>query len=321
MNHADQRLARLTGKLGEFFARLAGVAALTPYDRAIAGLPKEDFLTYQGRRVHVEEHGCGPPLLLLHGFAASTFSFHPLIPHLAGDFRVVALDYHGFGYTERPTAREDFDIAAQLDLIRHVMDAKRMGSAVVLGQSFGGTLALLLAQANPNRVKQLVLVGPATEFGAPPAWVRIPIARWAGYLACRWLLSSPKRFRSVQGRAYYRKEVLTEEVAEAYRQRLLIAGMREAYFAFTSGMASGKSPGLIVTGITTPALVVTGRHDALIPPEQAHRLVAALPSARLLILERSGHSAPEEEPEALAQAIREFAAAKRQVSAAPAEGG
>ncbi len=108
----------------------------------------------------MEERGSGPPLLLLHGFAASTDSFHRLIPRLSDHLRVVALDY-GFGYTERPEDRDDFGIEAQLDLIRHVMDAKKMGACTVLGQSYGGTLALLLAQTDPRRVERLYWSAPS----------------------------------------------------------------------------------------------------------------------------------------------------------------
>ncbi len=293
--------------MGSILAMLTGCASLTPYKEAIAKLPPENFLTFQGRKIYVEEHGSGPPLLLLHGFAASTYSFHKLVPLLAGHFRVVTMDYYGFGYTERPKTTEDFSINAQLALIRHVMKTKRMGPATVLGQSYGGTLALLLAQSDPGLVERLVLISAVSEFGDQPAWVRSPLTRWVGYPASRLLLSSPQRFHKLQKRAYHRAGVLTAEVAEAYRERLLIEGLKETYFAFTKGMASGASPALNLKGTTCPVLVMAGRHDVIVPAESTQRLVAALPGARLLILEDSAHSAPEEEPETVARAIRDFA--------------
>lgn len=306
MNRASRHFPLLLMTIGSFFALLTGCAHLTPYEDAIAKLPKENFLTFRGRRIYVEEHGSGPPLLLLHGFAASSYSFHKLVPLLAGHFRIVTVDYYGFGYTERPKAADEFGITAQLELIRHVMNVKRMGPATVLGQSYGGTLALLLAQSDPKLVERLVLISPVTEFGDPPAWVRSRLLRWAGYPATRLLLSSPKRFREIQRRAYHREGVLTAEVAEAYRERLKIEGLKETCFAFTEGMATGGSPALDLARVKLPVLVMAGRHDRIVPPESGQRLVATLPDARLLILEESGHSAPEEEPEAVAHAIREF---------------
>lgn len=190
------------------------------------------------------------------------------------------------------------------------MDAKKMGACIVLGQSYDGTLALLLAQTDPRRVERLVLVSAITEFGDPPLWLRFAPGRWAGYPASRWLLSSPRRFRSALGRAYYQKEVLTAEVAEAYRRPLLIEGLPRAYFAFTSAIRKGKSPGLRLSKIEVPALVVAGGQDEIVPLAQSKRLAEALPSARFLVLKNSGHSSPEEEPEELAAAIREFAGAK-----------
>jgi pimeloyl-ACP methyl ester carboxylesterase len=297
--------------IGSFFATLLGCSHLTAYEEAIARLPKENLLTFRGRKVYVEEHGSGPPLLLLHGFAASSYSFHKLVPLLAGHFRVVALDYYGFGYTERPKTADEFGIDAQLELVRHVMAAKRMGPATVLGHSYGGTLALMLAQSDPKLIERLVLISAATEFGEPPAWVRSPVLRWAGYPATRLLLSSPARFREIQRRAYHREEVLTVEVAEAYRERLMIEGLKETYFALIEGIATGGSPALDLARVKLPVLVIAGRHDKIVPPESAERLVAALPSAHLLLLEESAHSAPEEEPQAVAEAIREFTGAPR----------
>ncbi len=296
--------------IGTMFAAMTGCAPLTPYRQAVTGLPQDDFLTYRGRQVHVVERGAGPSLLLLHGFAASTYSFHRLIPYLAEHFRVVALDYYGFGYTERPQERDHFGIEAQLDLIRHVLEVKKMGPSTVLGQSYGGTLALLLAQTDPARVERLVLVSAIAEFGDPPLWVRFAPGRWAGYPASRWLLSSPPRFRAALGRAYYPKETLTAEVAEGYRRPLLIEGLPRAYFAFTAAMGNGTSPGLRLSQVSAPVLVVAGAHDEIVPLAQSERLAATLPSARLLVLRKSGHSSPEEVPEALAAAVREFAAAE-----------
>lgn len=311
MTSESRRSASLLSMIGSLSAILPGCASLTPYEDAIANLPPENFLTFRGYRVHVEECGHGPPLLLLHGFAASTYSFHKLVPLLAEHFRVVAMDYYGFGYTERPKTVEEFSINAQLELIRHVMKAKRMGPATVLGHSYGGTLALLLAEFDRNLVERLVLISAVSEFGDAPGWLRSPVTRWLGYTASRLLLSSPKRFRELQRRAYYRQEVLTPEVAEAYRARLLIEGLKETYFAFTAGMTSGASPDLNLTAVELPVLVMGGRYDGIVLLESARRLAAALPDARLLVLEQSGHSAPEEEPATVAAAIRKFAGHSR----------
>ncbi len=62
-------------RIGSFISLLTGCAQLTPYQDAIAKLPKEHFLTLRGRKIFVQERGSGPPLLLLHGFAASSYSF------------------------------------------------------------------------------------------------------------------------------------------------------------------------------------------------------------------------------------------------------
>jgi pimeloyl-ACP methyl ester carboxylesterase len=283
-----------------------GCTPLTPYEAAIEPLPEECLLDIDGQRIHVEQAGKGEPLLLLHGFAASTYAFRKVLPRLATRYRVVAIDLNGFGYTERPNQANAYTPDGQLQSIIGVMDALGLDRATVLGHSYGATLALLLGETQPHRVQSLILISPATEFERPPWYLRFGLGRTVVYWKIREMLSRPERFREILSNAYHQQEILTVAVAEAYRQRLLIEGLSVAFYGFSAGLGNGDPLEIGFANITVPVLVLAGRHDTITDLAKCRRVADKLPDGKLAILEASGHSAPEEEPEAVSAAVLEF---------------
>ncbi len=294
---------------GSLVSSLLGLSPLQSLAEATRRFPDENFVMHRGRRVYVQDHGDGPALVLLHGFAASSYSFHRLVPRLASRFRVITLDWYGFGYTERPDEADGFGMDSQIDLISTVMAAKGLERAIVGGQSFGATLAMWMAQRDAGRVEGLVLISPVSEFGEAPRWTRYAAARRVALGATRMLLSRPERFRSVLANSYHRPGDPSREVSEAYRKRLLVEGFSRAFLAFTAGMGSGARLELEPESAGVPALVLAGRHDRQVSLESCKNLAKRMGDAPMEILEGSAHSSPEEEPDAVADAIRRFAGA------------
>ena len=116
-----------------------------------------------GIATNLHDRGGGPPVLLLHGSGPGVTAWanwRTVLPRLEDRFRVVAPDIVGFGYTERPT-----DAAYAMPYWRDhavaVLDALGIESCGIVGNSFGGGLALALAAAHPERVDRLVLMGSA----------------------------------------------------------------------------------------------------------------------------------------------------------------
>lgn len=285
---------------------LPGCVALTPYPEAVASIPADRFIRIDGHQVHVEQQGEGDPILLLHGFAASIYSYRELAPRLAAHFRVVAIDLNGFGFTERPKTVEAYAPDGQLRTITGVMDQLAIGHFAVVGHSYGARLALLLAATRPERVRSLTLISPAPEFERPPWLLRTTPGRILAHGLSRVLLARPERFRKLLGNAYHQKEKLTAEVAEAYRARLIIEGLSDAFRGFGAAMRLDHGMGANLQEVDLPALVIAGRHDRIVSLDQCKGLADSLPRANLIVLENSGHSAPEEEPDGVAMAIIKF---------------
>lgn len=289
---------------------MLGCASLTPYSEVVDQLPPDNLVSIDGQKIHVEQSGDTSseetPIVLLHGFAASTVAFRKITPQLSARRRVIALDLNGFGYTERPSNEEQYRIDVQCETILKVADAIGIDTFDLVGHSYGGALSMFLAAEFPERVQHLVLISPMAEFAPPPCYLRNPIGRAAGYGIVRALISSPKTFQKTMQGAYFQKDQFSLEDSESYRSRLLVEGIGDAYRGFGAVMSSGEEVRFPFEKIQSPTLVLAGRHDEIVPIEQSQRVASEIKDAELVILESSGHSSPEEQPTEVANRISEF---------------
>ena len=111
------------------------------------------YLETNGARIYYEVEGDGSPLLLIHGGLGSLRMWDGVVPALTDRYRVIRYDTRGFGQTET----EDVEFSNRADAIA-VLDHLEAASAVVVGQSRGGNIALDLAIEHPQRVTALVSV-------------------------------------------------------------------------------------------------------------------------------------------------------------------
>ena len=99
--------------------------------------------------------------MLIHGFAASSYSWRKVVPELAEDFRVVALDLNGFGLSDRPADFDSYTRDGQVELVLRAMDALGIETAHFVGHSYGGALTMAMAATYPERMRSMVLVDAA----------------------------------------------------------------------------------------------------------------------------------------------------------------
>ncbi|SMC46203.1 alpha/beta fold hydrolase [Primorskyibacter flagellatus] len=138
--------------------------ARTAEAQAVQSFPPEgQFLEVDGTRVHALVKGAGPDLVLIHGASGNMrdFTFH-LVDRLADRYRVIVFDRPGLGYTDR-LGREDRSIAGQATLLQKA--ASQLGAAkpIVVGQSYGGAVALAWATEHPDKLSALVTLAAASH--------------------------------------------------------------------------------------------------------------------------------------------------------------
>jgi pimeloyl-ACP methyl ester carboxylesterase len=139
---------------------LAALAVVAVRRIERAAPPQGGFLDLDGARLHLLDRGRGPPVVLIHGLSGQIGHFaHSLVGRLETDFRVVAFDRPGSGYSSR-TPGGIFEQAAILASAIRVM---KLGKPLIVGHSLGGAVALAMALDHPDCVGGLALIAPATH--------------------------------------------------------------------------------------------------------------------------------------------------------------
>jgi pimeloyl-ACP methyl ester carboxylesterase len=277
--------------------------------------PDSKFIDVNGLKVHYKEFGKGKPgepaLILLHGFASSTYTWREVQTALAQNRRVVVFDRPAFGLTERPMEWEGpspYSSEAQADLTIGLMDALGIEKGILVGNSAGGTIAALTALRHPERVEGLVLVDPAIYQGGRPAWfgwlANTPQMQRLGPLAARSIQKLGRQFAEA---AWHDPAGITDEIWANYTKPLKAENWDRALWYLTQ--ASGPT-GLDeqLDRLQIPTLVLSGDDDRIVPTEQSVRLADELPNAELRVFPSCGHVPQEECPGPFLQAVEDFLA-------------
>lgn len=245
--------------------------------------------------------GEGTPVLLLHGFDSSLFEFRRLVPELAKNARVWAMDLLGFGFCDRTaTSKVTPDLIKQ-----HILAfcQQMIGQPVVLvGASMGGGAAIDFALSHPEQVKQLVLID-AVGYASGPAVGKMmfsPIDK----LATNFLRNSGVR-RKISEKAYYDKSFVTSDASLCAALHLLMPNWQEALIAFTkSGGYNFLSKK--ISQISVPTLVIWGRHDKILGYKDASRFEREISDCKLVWVEDCGHVPHLEQAKITAATIANF---------------
>ena len=259
-----------------------------------------------GARLHYIDVGVGTPVILIHGFAGSTFSWRRVIPDLARGHRVVALDLPGFGFSDRDPGL-DYSQAAQAGRVLALMDALGLTRATVIGHSMGGAVAERLAAEHPDRVDRLILVA-AVNAGIPPERGRAGKAAGPMFALMGLAQRSPRAMYAIGRRALPRMvhdpAFVTEDLVRGYIDPLLLPGTTAAVRRMT--LAGQGDPALDLGRIAAPTLVVSGASDGAITPADGEKLAAGIPGGRHVVIPEAGHLLAEERPEAFLEEVLAF---------------
>jgi len=250
--------------------------------------------------LYVETSGDGPPLVMLHGFASHGGVFASLVPALARRYRVHVVDLPGHGHSSATADTLD----AYAHAVATAIDSS--GPVTLLGWSFGGQVALRLAQMRPQQVHSLVLACTTPKFVASETWphamAQATLARFGDELAVSYRLTL-QRF-------------LTLQVQGSEAGRRALHALRDALFARGAPAKETLSSVLRilvqtdlrddVAAIRIPALVIAGQRDALTPAAAGAWLAAAMPRARHVEIAGAAHAPFLSHAGVFATAIDEF---------------
>jgi 3-oxoadipate enol-lactonase len=247
-------------------------------------------------RIAWEEHGSGPPLLLVQGLGYARWSWEPIVAPLAELYRVLSFDNRGIGESDKPpgpyTARAMAGDALQ------VLDEAGVGRAHVLGASLGGMIAQELAVAAPERVDRLILccTHPGVSHGYPMPAGTVQLFREAPSLAPEIAL---RRFV---------ENALGAEPSAALVEELV--RRRTEHPPDPAGWQAQAAAGTTFAGveaaIAAPTLIVTGTADNVVDPRNADVLAARIRDAHIAELPGLGHLFFWEDADGFVRIVREF---------------
>jgi 2-hydroxy-6-oxo-octa-2,4-dienoate hydrolase len=228
-----------------------------------------------------------PPVVLVHGSGPGVTAYanwRLTIPALADRMRVIAPDMIGFGFTERPEPPMVCDTDRWVDHLVALLDALGVPAASVVGNSFGGAIALRLAARYPDRVNRLVLMGS----------VGVPFEITPGLDAVWGYQPSFESMRALLDIFAFSRELVTDELAEVRYRASVQPGFQESFSALFPAprqrwVDEMCTPDDAIAAIRHQTLVVHGRDDQVIPMANSLRLLELLPNAQLHVFGRCGH--------------------------------
>jgi pimeloyl-ACP methyl ester carboxylesterase len=241
--------------------------------------------------VHYLEAGQGPVLILIHGLGSSANVWCDDIGLLATDYRVIAVDLPGYGKSDRPKA--DYSVEYQAGMIKNFIEALGVDKVTLVGNSFGGWIAALVALDSPDRVSRLVLVDSAglrreaAQTDVPPN----PATREEEKTLLLALFADKSKVTEslVNEQWDYRKDI-----------RATVQAAIESF--------KNKAPFLDnrLQNIKVPTLIIWGEQDMLVPLEVAERFTSGIRGSKLIVINNAGHQPQAEQPKAFTRAVKGF---------------
>lgn len=278
--------------------------------------PQGRFIDIDGVRLHYVERGSGRPLVLLHGNGSMIQDFESsgLIDLAAKDYRVIVFDRPGFGHSLRPR-NVVWTPAAQADLFRDALAHLGVEKAIVLGHSWGASVAIALANKYPSLVKALILASgyyfPTARPDAIMAMAGPAIPGFGDILSYTIspILSRlmwPAMLRKLFGPKSVPQKFDGFPKALAVRPSQLRAGAAEAALMVPAAILSSKTYG----ELAMPVFILAGEDDRLIDiDEQSGRLHDEIRHSKLRRVPEAGHMIQQSDTADLMAAVDEAAAA------------
>ncbi|MFQ3614946.1 MAG: alpha/beta fold hydrolase [Cyanobacteriota bacterium] len=271
---------------------------------------------WRGQSVHYVKQGeHGQPLLLVHGFGASTDHWRKNIPELAQHYQVYAIDLLGFGRSAKPNW--DYRTEIWRDQLRDFCQQVVRRPVVGIGNSLGGYVVLSLAAEWPEWIRGVVLLNGAGGFstlgGSPTGW-----KQWLGglvgwglrqrlvsYLLFQYL-RQPRVIREKLKQVYYDPAAVTDQLVEDIHRPSMDPGAADVFAALMRGGQKGRYVDELLRSLVRPLLLIWGERDPWMRARERSKLYRAHYPQLVEHFLEAGHCPHDERPELVNPLIRDW---------------
>jgi pimeloyl-ACP methyl ester carboxylesterase len=268
-------------------------------------------VSIHGHDVGYRAEGKGPTLLLVHGIAGSSRAWRYVMPALASHYTVIAPDLIGHGQSAKPLG--DYSLGAYASGMRDLLGVLGVERATIVGQSFGGGVALQMAYQHPECCERLVLVDSG-GLGREVSWVlRLMTLPGTEFLMPVLFPSVVRERGNDISRTLHKRGIRMGHIAEMWSAYASLTESANRH-AFVRTIRAVIGPGgqtvsamdRLYLAAQMPTLIVWGDHDTIIPVSHAYAAHEAIPGSRLEIIEGSGHFPHVEAPDRFLDVLVDF---------------
>ncbi|HHY72121.1 MAG TPA: alpha/beta hydrolase [Bacillus bacterium] len=244
-----------------------------------------------------------PPLMLIHGVAATIYTFNALMPLLKDHFSIVAVDLPGFGRSEKSSSFV-YSFENYAKVVQSFIEYFQLKDVTIVGHSMGGQIALYTAKLFPEKINKLVLLASSGYLKpANKALIYCTYLPFFKYFIKREVLK--KEVKDVLKNVFYNPSLITNRHIEEFGNPLKEEGFYTSLMRLLRHREGDLSSGEL-QNIYIPTLLLWGEEDKVVPVEVGHRLAKDLPNAKLLTYEKTGHLISEEKPKEVFKEVLSF---------------
>ena len=252
--------------------------------------PHRHFVDMDSYKMHYIDIGQGFPVIMIHGFADSTYCWHANAkPLLDAGFRVIMIDNPGLGRSDIPPDSFKMTLENLSAQTIRLADKLKLEQFSVVGSSMGGGIGLYLMVHNPDRVKKAILLDPACYLTDKPQLLTLFQNKYLQKAAEH--VVGPSTIKIALRDCYYDDSKVTGTMVAEYSRPLKKKGyvnlLSRLLTEFPSKAAERTVP--LYKKISTPVLIIWGDSDRWLSPSLGRRLNKDIPGSKLITIAESGH--------------------------------
>lgn len=283
--------------------RRAPVALTSIFDE----LPPSQWLLLKPsfkQKIHYVQWGAGPDILLIHGIGASVYCWRklaPLLAQLSPSFRVTAIDLPGFGFSTKDPDL-DYSLEGQCSRLADLITQLGLSPHLVVGSSMGGLIALYLATFFAEKAPRVVALAPALDRKLVP----LPFDSLAKFAPLFHKKVESRTIGFLLKRVVNNPDLISEETIRNYFRPFENDPLAATTFAKALRSIRSKDNPQFLKKLSSSALLLHGAKDRIISARVSMRAQKKFRQLQLLIHPSAGHHLQEDDPEWVAEQIKNF---------------
>jgi len=257
-------------------------------------------------KLHADIKGDGEPIILLHGFGSSSYSFHYLTDVLSKRYKTISIDLKGFGDSPKP---DDglYSVYDQAVLVDKFIKEHHLKNVTLIGHSYGGGVALSLALLDKKAIKKMVLIDSAAYKQYIPSMMRdtqIPIVGALGF----YLLPASYEMSESYDYLFYDKSKIDKKTLSIMAENLKKQNAKTVFLSAVKDLIPEDIDEVSkrYRSIKIPTLIIWGEKDVVVRKKTGYRLHGDLQNSELKVIKNCGHIPHEEKPKEVLKYLLDF---------------